>query len=128
LKERVETKVFQARNGCDSLEVTHFVFDNCVCLNETAIYNGLITNDNDRKNDVFIIEFVERYQPNDLIISDQRGMTVYQIQNYRNKWNGTNQQGEQLPEGVYNYVFRTIDPTTHRPCRRIGTIDLKYIP
>lgn len=128
LKERVETKIFQAMNGCDSLEVTHFVFDNCVCLNETAIYNGLITNDNDRKNDVFILEFVERYQPNDLIITDQRGMTVYQTQNYRNKWNGTNQQGQQLPEGVYNYVFRTIDPTTHRPCRRIGTIDLKYIP
>jgi Leucine-rich repeat (LRR) protein len=128
LKERVETKIFQARNGCDSLEVTHFVFDNCVCLKETAIYNGLITNDGDRKNDVFIIEFVERYQPNDLIITDQRGMTVFQTQNYRNKWNGTNLQGQQLPEGVYNYVFRTIDPTTHRPCRRIGTIDLKYIP
>jgi Leucine-rich repeat (LRR) protein len=111
---------------CDSLvRITNRVFDRCDCLKDsTIIYNGLIPNDNDNKNDYFILPLVEQYQPNELIVTDKRGMLVYRKQNYKNDWSGTNQKGEPLPEGIYNFVFRTVNPN----CIRMGVIDIKYIP
>jgi Leucine-rich repeat (LRR) protein len=111
---------------CDSsVLITKRVFDRCYCLKDSIImYNGLIPNDNDNKNDYFIISLVEQYQPNELIVTDKRGMLVYRKQNYQNNWSGTNEKGEPLPEGIYNFVFRTVNPN----CIRMGIIDIKYIP
>jgi hypothetical protein len=111
---------------CDSLvTITHRVFDKCACLQDsTIIYNGLIPNDGDNQNDSFIIPLVTQYLPNELIITDKRGMLIYKVSNYQNNWSGTNQKGEPLPEGIYNYVFRAANPN----CMRMGVIDIKYIP
>jgi Leucine-rich repeat (LRR) protein len=111
---------------CDSLvTITHRVFDKCTCLQDsTIIYNGLIPNDGDNQNDFFVIPLGTQYLPNELIITDKRGMLIYQAKDYQNNWTGTNQKGEPLPEGVYNFVFRTMNPN----CMRMGVIDIKYIP
>jgi Leucine-rich repeat (LRR) protein len=128
LLERIDTTILKNRQNCDSLLVKHYVFDHCVCLKQNNIYNGLIPNDNDAQNDFFNIQFVERYLPNTLVITDKRGMVVYRTQNYLNHWTGTYQNGEPLPSGVYDYVFRTRHPITQKECLRIGTLTITYIP
>jgi Leucine-rich repeat (LRR) protein len=128
LFERVDTTLLKNRHQCDSLVLKHYVFDHCVCLKQNNIYNGLIPNDSDNQNDYFNISFIERYQPNELIITDKRGMIVYRTQDYRNTWTGTYQNGEPLPEGIYDYVFRTRHPVTQKECLRIGTLTITYIP
>ncbi|MEY4936407.1 MAG: hypothetical protein RIS64_2766 [Bacteroidota bacterium] len=111
---------------CDSLiTITQRVFDRCGCLRDsTQLYTGLIPNDDDNQNDYFIIPLLEQYTPNELVITDKRGMLVYRTLNYRNNWGGTNQNGEPLPQGVYNFVFRTANTN----CLRRGVIDIKYVP
>jgi gliding motility-associated-like protein len=111
---------------CDSLvTITQRVFDICGCLQDsTQLYTGLIPNDGDNQNDYFIIPLLEQYTPNELVITDKRGMLVYRTLNYKNDWGGTNQNGEPLPQGVYNFVFRTATSN----CLRRGVIDIKYIP
>jgi gliding motility-associated-like protein len=128
LFERMDTTLLKNRHHCDSLVIKHYVFDNCTCLKENNIYNGLIPNDDDNQNDYFNISFIERYQPNELIITDKRGSIVYRTQNYRNTWSGTHQNGDPLPEGIYDYVFRTRHPITQKECLRMGALTITYIP
>jgi hypothetical protein len=128
LLEGVDTIRLKNQNGCDSLVLQRGLFDNCICLQQTRVYNGLIPNDSDNKNNVFIIDYIERYTPNELAITDKRGMLVFKTQNYKNDWTGTNQHGAPLPEGMYNFVFRTTHPITNQACLRMGTIGIKYIP
>lgn len=128
LLEGIDTVRLKNQNGCDSLVIRHGIFFNCLCLKQTRIYNALIPNDSDNKNNIFIIDYLERYTPNELIITDRRGMTVFKTQNYKNDWSGTNQNGAPLPAGIYNFVFRTTHPITNQSCMRMGAIDIKYIP
>jgi gliding motility-associated-like protein len=126
--ERTDTSFTRIQNRCEEITITHYTFKHCECLKETQIYNGLITNDNDTKNDVFWIHNLERFTPNELIITDKRNMLMYQIKNYKNDWSGTNQKGEPLPAGVYNYWFSITNSKTGEKCSRVGVVDIKYIP
>lgn len=128
LNERLETSIVSNREGCQTTIVTRHVFDRCECLKGTILYNALIPNDNDAKNNYFMIQNLERYTPNELVITDKRNELVYQVTNYNNDWSGTNSKGEPLPEGVYNYLFRMTDPISKQVCKRIGVIHIQYIP
>jgi hypothetical protein len=128
LSEKTETTIVSYQNGCQATVVTRHVFDRCECLKGTILYNALIPNDNDAKNNYFMIQNLERYAPNELVITDKRNELVYQVTNYNNDWSGTNSKGEPLPEGVYNYLFRMTDPISKQVCKRIGVIHIQYIP
>jgi CHU_C Type IX secretion signal domain len=128
LDEGADTTVIATRNRCQALLITHYIFEQCECLGQTKIYNALIPNDGDDKNDVFFIDYLERYTPNELIITDKRNQVVYRTVNYKNDWTGTNSNGDRLPAGTYNYVFRTTHPVTQAVCMRVGVLDIKYIP
>lgn len=73
------------------------------------VYNGISPN-GDGKNDVFVIEGVELFR-NTLKIYNRWGRTVYDVENYKNDWNGiTNKKvlvgnSKKLPVGTYFYVL-----------------------
>jgi gliding motility-associated-like protein len=128
LFERTDTIPIRTKTKCEAIQIKHFVFQHCECLAKTAVFNGLIPNDGDAKNDVFLFDNIERFTPNELIITDKRNMLMYQVKNYKNDWSGTNQKGEPLPAGVYNYWFSITHPKTGEKCSRVGVVDIKYIP
>ncbi|QRM88124.1 T9SS type B sorting domain-containing protein [Lacinutrix sp. WUR7] len=78
-----------------------------------TVYNGISPN-GDGKNDVFIIEGVQLFR-NTLKIYNRWGRTVYDVENYKNDWNGiTNKKvlvgdSKKLPVGTYFYVLNLHD-------------------
>ncbi|WP_299251155.1 gliding motility-associated C-terminal domain-containing protein [uncultured Lacinutrix sp.] len=74
-----------------------------------TVYNGISPN-NDGLNDVFIIEGVELFN-NNLKIFNRWGRVVYDVENYKNTFNGVankkvvGTKGNKLPVGTYFYVL-----------------------
>jgi gliding motility-associated-like protein len=67
-------------------------------------FNGLTPN-GDGKNDVFLIESIEKCTQNNLVILNRFGETVFKKDSYQNDWNGVDLKGNNLPEGQYYFVF-----------------------
>jgi gliding motility-associated-like protein len=67
-------------------------------------FNGLTPN-GDGKNDVFLIEGIEKCTQNSLVILNRFGETVFKKDGYQNDWNGVDLKGNNLPEGQYYFVF-----------------------
>jgi gliding motility-associated-like protein len=68
--------------------------------------------DGDGVNDTFIIEGVEYFDENEIIIFNRWGTEVFRMSPYDNSWNGTSQNalnvgGEELPTGTYFYILDT---------------------
>ncbi|MFA9372292.1 MAG: gliding motility-associated C-terminal domain-containing protein, partial [Labilibaculum antarcticum] len=63
-------------------------------------------------NDYFIIEGIEIYQDNELVIFNRFSGAVYISKPYLNDWNGTSNNngvktsGAQLPDGIYFYILK----------------------
>ena len=78
-------------------------------FDETDIPNG-ITPNGDGVNEEFIIPHLEfepeRFPDRELIVFNRWGDIVYQARPYLNDWNGSNQNGQELPQGTYYYVLR----------------------
>jgi gliding motility-associated-like protein len=77
-------------------------------------YNG-ITPNGDGQNDVWVIDYIELKQPNNVSIYDRWGYLVFSGDNYDNSsvvWNGTNQQGQKLPDGTYFFVITIGEAST----------------
>jgi gliding motility-associated-like protein len=56
-------------------------------------------------NDRFEIRGLENSSVNELTIFNRQGNVVYQAVNYRNDWEGRNQDGVPLPEDTYYYIL-----------------------
>ena len=71
----------------------------------------IITPNNDGMNDFFVINCImdERYSNHNLHIFNRWGQSVFATNNYNNDWRGQSQQGTELPEGAYYYVFEWVD-------------------
>lgn len=61
---------------------------------------NVFTPNGDGINDRFVIENLDKYTANRLVISDRSGKTVFETINYKNDWDGAN-----LPQGVYFYIL-----------------------
>ncbi len=90
------------------------VTDNNGCTQHAAIeltgpaalqFPSVITDNNDNRNDQFIILGLEQYPVNEITIYNRWGNLVYQETNYQNTWTGNNADNEPLPEGNYFYLF-----------------------
>ncbi len=73
------------------------------------IPNGFSPN-GDGINEYFVINNLENYQNNTIVIMNRWGNKVFEATPYKNDWNGTNQYGigvggEKLPEGTYFYIL-----------------------
>lgn len=64
---------------------------------------------NDRNNDVWIVDNAPSLNQCGVVIYDERGFKVYEAKPYLNDWDGTSTQGKTLPAGVYYYVFKCDD-------------------
>jgi large repetitive protein len=65
-----------------------------------------ITPNSDGKNDELVIDGLEKFPENELVIFNRWGDILYASKPYRNDWQGTNKSGNPLPEGTYYYVLR----------------------
>ncbi len=96
-------------NQCGSkiLAITVYV-DKCKV--DVVIPNGFSPN-GDGINDYFVIQGIEYFPDNNLLIINRWGNKVYEAAPYKNNWDGTNHYGltirdNNLPEGTYFYIFK----------------------
>lgn len=68
-------------------------------------YN-VLTPDGNNKNDTWIIEYIESYPNNEVVILNELGHEVFTMKGYNNSWDGKNKTGEILPDGTYYYVLK----------------------
>ncbi|GAL85165.1 hypothetical protein MYP_2394 [Sporocytophaga myxococcoides] len=66
----------------------------------------IITPNDDGKNDYFVIRGVNDKSDNKLEVFDKWGDIKYSKDNYLNDWNGKTNNGDQITEGTYYYVFK----------------------
>lgn len=91
-----------------------FVITDGTEICDINFYNG-ITPNGDGLNDVWVIDYIELKQPNNVSIYDRWGYLVFSGDNYDNSgvvWNGTNQQGQKLPDGTYFFVITIGEAST----------------
>ena len=85
-------------------------FDPCSPNPCDIIIPEAFTPDGDGINDEFVIEGIELFPDNEIVILNRWGNVVFQTANYQNNWTGTsssnmNLGGEDLPTGTYYYIF-----------------------
>jgi gliding motility-associated-like protein len=103
-------------NGCKSTAT--------VKLNDPvqlAMPSGFSPN-GDYRNDFFVVRGIEAYPDNQLTIYNRWGNIVYQKEDYSNEWNGSNNNGEELPDGTYFVLMKAYaaEPQTLK-----GYVDLR---
>lgn len=95
-------------NGCTKVfEFTIEIENDFACL--LKFYSG-ITPNNDGLNDKWIIDNLELYSDNEVVIFNRVGSKVWEANNYDNittVWGGENLNGEELPSGTYFYIFES---------------------
>jgi gliding motility-associated-like protein len=73
------------------------------------VYSGFSPN-GDGKNDLWVIDYIDLFKPNTVLIYNRWGELVWDADNYDNTtvvWNGTDKKsGTKLPDGTYFYVIR----------------------
>jgi gliding motility-associated-like protein len=74
---------------------------------DLTIYNMVTPND-DGENDYWIISGIDEYPDNDAMIFNRWGDKIKVYQSYNNTdnhWDGTNENGNRLPDGTYYYIL-----------------------
>jgi gliding motility-associated-like protein len=72
------------------------------------IYTG-ITPNGDNQNDAWVVDGIEEFPVNHVIIFNRWGDTVWEKDNYNNTtvlWEGNNSKNEKLPDATYFYLLR----------------------
>jgi len=72
---------------------------------ELDIYN-VFTPNSDGKNDTWNVGNVLNYDGVQVRIFNRWGNEVYSNSNYQNEWDGTSNNGNELPDGTYYYVIQ----------------------
>ena len=78
------------------------------CITELFIPQ-LLSPNNDGKNDVLIIDGLEIYPRNELVIFNRWGETVFEASPYNNDWEGEATKGlygQEVPDGSYFYKLK----------------------
>jgi gliding motility-associated-like protein len=92
---------------CDTGEVRILIQPNVDSAKTIKIdVPNAITPNDDGKNDALIIDGLDQFGENELMIFNRWGDVLYKSKPYKNEWRGTNQSGNPLPEGTYYYVLR----------------------
>ena len=125
-------------NNAGDYIVTIYNKDNCAVQDtvtltllsdaECQTITELVTPNNDGKNDLLIIGFLDKYPNHKLTIYNRWGSPVYKAQPYNNDWDGKANTGAvvgkdgYLPVGTYFYILET--GTGDKPIK--GFIELQY--
>jgi gliding motility-associated-like protein len=79
-------------------------------VNEEDGISAIITPGNeDGLNDALVFPGLDTLPNNDIILFNRWGQVVYKAQPYDNNWKGTDQSGQDLPEGTYYFVLSLHD-------------------
>ncbi|MCB0707532.1 MAG: gliding motility-associated C-terminal domain-containing protein, partial [Saprospiraceae bacterium] len=92
-------------NGCEATAGGVVYNGSIDCLK----YREVISPDGDGKNEELIINCNLLYETNRLEIYNRWGQLVYQVDQYDNTWAGKTQGGEDVPDGVYYFIFEYED-------------------
>jgi gliding motility-associated-like protein len=79
---------------------------------DTITIWNIITPDNDGRNDRWIIDNIQEYPDNEILIFNRWGDQVRYFEHYDNTtvvWDGTNKQGNMLPAATYYYIVKLRD-------------------
>ncbi|HNW89764.1 MAG TPA: gliding motility-associated C-terminal domain-containing protein [Bacteroidales bacterium] len=79
--------------------------------------NNVFTPNSNGINDLWIINHIELYPENELIVLNRWGNEVYSVKSYKNDWDGSN-----LSEGTYFYVLKVNVCGTEKTYREYITI------
>jgi len=78
---------------------------------DIVIYN-IITPDGDGRNDRWLIDYIDEYPDNEVLIFNRWGDQLHYFEGYDNStvvWDGTNRAGDKLPAGTYYYIIKLRD-------------------
>lgn len=93
---------------CDSATVSVFIEEDENF--EAPPRVNAITPNGDGANEQLVFDELlinpDQYPDNELIIFNRWGDIVFTARPYANTWNGTNDTGQDLPEGTYYYILR----------------------
>ena len=105
-------------NGCQIMQP----FD--ICISGATCYQAItvITPNGDDKNDRFTIKCIHDL-PNVLSIYNRYGGLEFEMQNYNNSWEGTDQEGNILSDGGYHWVLQVFYPNGDTKLYK-GTVSL----
>ena len=88
-------------NGCkDTAKVTIVILDNF----DLVVYN-VVSPNGDGHNDAWFIENILAYPEANVVIVNRYGMEVFNSKGYQNNWEGTSEDGKDLPDGAYYYII-----------------------
>lgn len=75
---------------------------------EPSVYEFISPYEKDGNNDLWIIPNIDDFPENEVIIFNRWGSIIYQAKPYSNNtpWDGTNEDGKLLPQGVYYFIIR----------------------
>ena len=68
----------------------------------------VVTPDGNTQNDEWIVNNIEKFKDNKVVIVDRWGSVIYTASGYNNEsvvWNGSNRQGSLVPTGTYFYTI-----------------------
>ena len=68
---------------------------------------NVFTPNDDKRNDIFVVQNLEQYPNSSLMVYDRWGREVYKNTNYQNDWNGSD-----LKDGTYFYILKVADAKT----------------
>ncbi|OFY84217.1 MAG: hypothetical protein A3F72_14410 [Bacteroidetes bacterium RIFCSPLOWO2_12_FULL_35_15] len=86
-----------------------------LCLSDiTGPIPTCITPNGDGANDLFIIPNVDYFEHNSLVIYNRWGNVIYKEAPYTNNWDGRSNNGQELPDAIYYYVFDLGDFVDHK--------------
>jgi gliding motility-associated-like protein len=101
MKAGIHSLIVQDANGCE--EEFDDITVNCT-FRKKVLPTLFISPNNDGHNDYLAIKDMEKYPNNRVIIFNSYGEQIVELRNYNNttvKWDGKNQRGEVLPDGVF---------------------------
>jgi gliding motility-associated-like protein len=90
---------FNFPNASKIAMINTYATDALVLSTTNIKVTQIVTPGNDNLNDYLIIDGLEDYEKNQLIIFDRWGNKVLDRTNYQNDWNGTNEVSKLLPFG-----------------------------
>ncbi|MCB9353539.1 MAG: gliding motility-associated C-terminal domain-containing protein [Lewinellaceae bacterium] len=96
--------------------------DSCCMPSGIQMPTGLSPN-GDNLNDVFVVKGIEKCKEVSLTVYNRWGNVVFHQDQYDNTWGGTNQSGNDLPQGTY-YILLTLHDTGSTMA---GYVDLRRL-
>lgn len=76
---------------------------------EALEFYDVITPNGDGQNENWVVEGLQNFPQNELVIFDRWGRQIFEKKAYTNDWSGTGKDGSPLPFGTYYFILKLND-------------------